>query len=149
MEQLLNLLQNDTSIVVTFVIIISIFIEITPIKVNPMSFIIKWIGDCFNRDTRDKLSSISLQLDDVSNRIDKIEINDMRSTILNFQNSCTIRKHTREEFEHIIDLHSQYEQIIKEKGIENGRVDLAFDYISKLYEKSLEQNSFLDSNTHL
>lgn len=149
MEKILDIIHCNSSAILTVITFIGIFIEISPIKINPFTFIMKWLGDCLNKKTREQLTSISKQLNDVSNRIDKIEINDMRSAILNFQNACTIRKHTREEFEHIIDLHSQYEQIIKEKGIENGRVDLAFDYISKLYEKSLENHSFLDSNTNL
>lgn len=145
MEQLLKLLQDDTGIFVSFILFISIFIEITPVKINPLSFLIKWVGDSFNRDAREKLSSISLQLNDVSNRIDKIEINDMRSAILDFANSCmNERKHTKEEFEHIIDLHTQYEETIAKRGMRNGRVDLAFKYISELYDKCLHENSFLD-----
>lgn len=146
MEQLLNLVQNDTTIIVSIILFVGIFIEITPVKINPLSFIIKWIGDCFNRDTRDKLHSISLQLDDVSNRIDKIEINDMRTTILDFANSSmNNRKHTKEEFEHIIDLYTSYEKIIGDRGMKNGRIDLAYQYISDLYTTCLRENSFLDS----
>lgn len=82
----------------------------------------------------EQLASISRQLEAVSDRIDKIELNDMRSTILDFANSCMNGcQHTREEFEHIIDLHSQYETIIIQKGLRNGRIDLAFRYISEEY----------------
>lgn len=146
MEQLLKLVTENAGGVAIVIVFFSIFVEITPIKINPLSFIIKWIGDCFNRDTRDKLSSISLQLDDLSNRIDKIEINDMRSSILNFANSCmNERKHTKEEFEHAIDLYTSYEKIIEDRGIKNGRIDLAYQYISDLYTTCLKENSFLDS----
>lgn len=146
MEQLLKLVTENAGGIAIVIVFFSIFVEITPIKINPLSFIIKWIGDCFNRDTRDKLSSISLQLDDLSNRIDKIEINDMRSSILDFANSCmNERKHTKEEFEHAIDLYTSYEKIIEDRGIKNGRIDLAYQYISDLYTTCLKENSFLDS----
>lgn len=146
MEQLLKLVTENTSSIAIVIIFFSIFVEVTPLKINPLSFIIKWIGDCFNGDTRDKLSSISLQLDDLSNRIDKIEINDMRSSILDFANSCmNERKHTKEEFEHAIDLYTSYEKIIEDRGIKNGRIDLAYQYISDLYTTCLKENSFLDS----
>lgn len=136
---------NSTSLL-TIVLIFSIFIEIVPIKINPISSILKWMGKVINKDTNEKLLNISSKLEDVSERIDKIEINDMRSAILDFANSCmNERRHTKEEFEHIIDLHTQYEDTIKSKGLTNGRVDLAFKYISDLYIKCLNENTFLDS----
>lgn len=136
---------NSTSLL-TIVVFLSIFIEITPIKINPISAILKWIGEVTNKDVNEKLNIMSSKLEDVSERIDKIEINDMRSAILDFANSCmNERKHTKEEFEHIIDLHTQYEETIEKKGLKNGRVDLAFRYISDLYTRCLNENSFLDS----
>lgn len=146
MEDLLKLLNCNSGVILILVTILGIFVEISPIEINPISFIIKWIGDIFNKNTREQLAAISAKLEDVSDRIDKIEINDMRSTILDFANSCmNERKHTKEEFEHVIDLHTQYEETIIQKGMKNGRVDLAFRYISDLYTKCLNENSFLDS----
>lgn len=147
MDAIKELLEccNATSLL-TIVLIFSIFIEIVPIKINPISSILKWMGKVINKDTNEKLLNISSKLEDVSERIDKIEINDMRSAILDFANSCmNERRHTKEEFEHIIDLHTQYEDTIKSKGLTNGRVDLAFKYISDLYIKCLNENTFLDS----
>lgn len=146
MEHFLSLLQNNTNTLAAAILFISIFVEITPIKVNPLSHFTKWFGDCLNKDTREKLSSISLQIDAVSDRIDKIELNDTRTTILDFANSCMNgHRHTKEEFEHIIDLHTQYEDTIVKKGMKNGRVELAFQYISELYDKCLHENSFLNN----
>lgn len=147
MDNLLEIIkQCDSTAIFIIVAVIGMFVEITPIKLNPFSSIIKWIGNKLNGDTNNQLETISLQLETVSGRIDKIEINDMRSQILDFANSCmNKRKHTKEEFEHIIDLHTQYEDIISKKGMTNGRVDLAFRYISDLYTICLNENSFLGS----
>lgn len=154
MDEIKELLEccNSTSLL-TLVIFMSIFIEIVPIKVNPISSLFKWIGDVMNKDVNIQLNNVSTELKEVSskintieNRIDMIEINDMRSTILDFANSCmNERKHTQEEFDHVIDIHTQYEDKIKAKGMKNGRVDLAFKYISDLYSLCLKENSFLDS----
>jgi len=144
-ESILEIIKNNQGFIVTLVTVSSIFIEISPIKINPISALFKWIGDALNKDTREQLSSISTKLESVSDRIDKIEINDMRSTILDFANSCmNERKHTKEEFEHIIDLHTQYEDTISKKNMKNGRVELAFKYISDLYTSCLNENSFLN-----
>lgn len=143
---------NSTNLL-AIVIFLSIFIEIVPIKVNPISAIFKWIGEITNKDVNEKLNNMSTKLEKVSdrintieNRIDMIEVNNMRTQILDFANSCMNgRKHTKEEFEHMIDLHTSYCDIIKEKGIVNGRMDLAYKYISELYVRCLNENSFLDS----
>lgn len=143
---------NSTSLL-TIIIFLSIFIEITPIKVNPLSAIFKWIGAITNKDTNEtlcsmdaKLEGVSKRIDKIENRIDMIEINNMRTQILDFANSCmNERKHTQEEFDHVIDLKNNYDSIIKKKGFKNGRVDLAYKYISELYVKCLNENSFLDS----
>lgn len=146
MNTILDIVKGNQGLIVIGVTILSIFVEISPIKINPLSTLLRWIGDALNKDTREQLSSISVKLGDVSDRIDKIEINDMRSTILDFSNSCmNERKHTKEEFEHIIDLHTQYEDTISKKNMRNGRVDLAFKYISELYTKCLNENSFLNN----
>lgn len=124
------LLMGLTSILT----VTGLFVEISPLKINPFSTLLKWLGTALNKNVYDQLTSISRQLAEVSERIDKIELNDMRSTILDFANSCMNgQQHTREEFEHIIDLHSQYETIIIQKGLRNGRIDLAFRYISEEY----------------
>ena len=146
MDSIKELLQccNSTALL-TFVVFLSIFIEIVPVKINPLSSIFKWIGNVVNKDINEKLSSVSTKLEDVSTRIDMIEVNNMRTQILDFANSCmNERRHTKEEFNHIVDLHSQYTDIIEEKGIKNGRMDLAFKYISDLYVKCLNEDSFLD-----
>ena len=84
-------------------------------------------------------------MEDVSERIDKIEIDNTRSTILDFANSCmNERKHTKEEFEHMFDLHDQYMKTIEERGIKNGRMDMAYKYISDLYLQCVNENSFLE-----
>lgn len=150
MEQILNalwnIIKNDSGYIILIIVVLSTCIEIAPIKINPLSFLFKWIGDIINKDIKEQLHSVSTQLDDVSDRIDKIEINDTRSTILDFANSCmNERRHTKEEFDHMIDLHTEYEEKIAEKGMKNGRVDLAFKYISDLYMKCQKEDSFLDS----
>ena len=53
------------------------------------------------------------------------------------------RKHTKEEFDHIISVHDDDAEYVKVNEIENGQVTLAYEYIEKLYQRCLEKNSFL------
>lgn len=150
MEKILTLIGNNGGGITIAILILSIFVEISPIKISPVTSFFKWIADKLNKETKEQLQNISYQVSDVSGRLDMLEINDMRSKILDFSNSClNERRHTKDEFEHIIDLHTQYEDSITKHKMKNGRVDLAYKYISELYTKSMKENSFLDSNSSL
>ena len=146
LDSLVNIIKNDSGYIVLVTVILSACIEISPIKINPLSSLLKWIGNTINKDMKEQLQEVSTQLTNVSDRIDNIELNNTRSTILDFANSCmNERKHTKEEFDHIIDLHTEYEKTIEAKKLTNGRMDLAFKYISELYLRCQTENSFLDS----
>ena len=148
---------------------ISIFIEFSPVKINP----IQWCTNIFYKGMVDK---ISVKIDEIKNetsekigettnkideikdetnhikedlkvfehRIDMIEINDMRTSILTFANSCMKHeKHTHEEFTHIFALCDRYEQIIEDSGIVNGQMELSMDYIRNIYKDCMRDGSFL------
>lgn len=150
MEKILTLLGDNGGNITLSIFIISIFIEISPIKISPITAFFKWLSVKLNGETKEQLRIMSFQLSDISGRINMLEVNDMRSKILDFSNSClNERKHTKDEFEHVIDLHTQYVETISKYNMKNGRVDLAFKYISDLYARSLQENSFLESNSKL
>ena len=48
--------------------------------------------------------------------------------ILEFQSSCiNHRRHTKEEFDHIIDILAKYDKYIKDRKLTNGQVDVAHE----------------------
>ena len=112
-------------------------IQITPIKINPWSAIAKAIGRAINGDVLESLKA-------AERRIDENEIDRLRWEILDFANSCRNgRKHTQEEFEHILDMHEKYEKILIRQHRENGKVTRAYEYIKDIYDKRNENNDFL------
>lgn len=52
MEEILTILKDNGGILTTGIALLNIFIEISPIKINPLSSLLKWLGDCFNKDTK-------------------------------------------------------------------------------------------------
>lgn len=112
-------------------------IQITPIKINPWSAIARAIGRAINGDVLESLKA-------AERRIDENEIDRLRWEILDFANSCrNERKHTQEEFEHILDMHEKYEKILMRQHRENGKVTRAYEYIKDIYDKRNENNDFL------
>lgn len=109
-------------------------IEIIPIKISPL----RWIGKRINGDIKDELSGLKYTVD--TNEMDRI-----RYEVLDFANSCrNKRKHTKDEFQHIIDLNDKYEKLIEKYEIENGVFKTEYQYIIKIYNKCLDKDTFFN-----
>lgn len=141
---MLNEILGSVTLIIAF---LGVFVEITPIKINPISSLLKYCGSKLNEDLRNDIKDMKSDIEKLDNKVDANEIDRIRWEILDFSNSCrNKRKHTRDEFLHIIELNQKYHKIIKEKGIENGQIDLEYDFIEGIYKKCLENNSFLCAN---
>lgn len=133
--------------VLSIIAILGVFFEITPIKINPISSLLKYVGAKLNEDVIKEVTSMKEEIKKIDDKVDQNEIDRIRWEILDFANTCrNHRKHTREEFLHIIELNQKYHIIIDEKGIENGQIDIEFAFIKKLYNRCLENNTFLCAN---
>lgn len=149
MQQLLTILNEMTlgELVGSGLAIIFLstgLIEITPIKLNPLTAILSWIGTKMNGKLIEKVDN--LEKDNVALRlkIDMNEIDRIRWEILNFANSCRNgHRHTKDEFEHIISLHEKYEKILNEHDMENGLVTIEYEYLEDIYRHCLAKNSFV------
>ena len=141
---MLNEILGSVTLIIAF---LGVFVEITPIKINPISSLLKYCGSKLNEDLRKDIKEMKSDIEKLDNKVDANEIDRIRWEILDFSNSCrNKRKHTRDEFLHIIELNQKYHKIIKEKGIENGQIDLEYDFIEGIYKKCLENNTFLCAN---
>ena len=112
-------------------------VEITPIKINPLSWLLKWIGSKVNGEMIKRIEKLEANVD--TNEMDRI-----RWEVLDFANSCRNgRRHTQDEFEHIITLVKKYEALLEKLGKENGVFEMEYKYIVKLYEKCQQENDFI------
>lgn len=128
----------------TVIIAIPTIIQITPIKINPWSALFKWIGKLITNNACNKLDSLVTQMDKLEKTIDANEKDRIRWEILDFANSCrNDRKHSRDEFQHIVDLNDKYKALLKKTNDSNGVFDIEFKYIKDLYAERLEKNDFL------
>jgi hypothetical protein len=112
-------------------------VEVTPIKVNPLSWLLKWVGSRVNGEMLKRIDKLEANVD--TNEMDRI-----RWEVLDFANSCRNgRRHTQDEFEHIITLVKKYEGLLKKCGKENGVFEMEYKYIVKLYEQCQQTNDFI------
>lgn len=118
------------------ILLSSIVIQILPIKIDPWTWLIKWIGNLIYGDIRRSLIELSLTVD--QNEIDRI-----RYEIMEFANSCrNHRRHTKDEFHHIVELNTKYHLLIKKHKIANGVLDAEYAYIEKTYLRCQEKGVF-------
>lgn len=117
--------------------VLAMFFQFTPaIKINPISAILKWVGKIVNADVRKDIADIQSTLDDQQSTIDSNEIDRIRWEVLDFANSCrNNRKHTKDEFQHMITLRQKYVDLLKKTGETNGVFDAEYEYIMELYRK--------------
>ena len=128
----------------TIIIVVSIFIQITPIKVNPWSALFKWIGKTITGNACSKIDGLIEKVEKIEKDVKTNEKDRIRWEILDFANSCrNDRKHTRDEFQHIVALNDKYKRLLKETGDSNGVFEVEYNYIQDLYAERLEKNDFL------
>ena len=117
---------------------IGIVIDMTPgIKFQPVRWLLGWVGKQMNKELQQDFEKLAKDFE--THKVDS-----QRTEILDFANSAmNRRKHTKEEFDHIIKVHDDYLQYVRERNLENGQVKLAYEYIEKIYQRCLEKNSIL------
>lgn len=117
--------------------------EITPIKIKPISLILSGIGKRLNKDIKEKLTKVEDNVNTIQIDLQNHKVESWRRDILNFADSLSLgRDKSKEQFLYIITLHDIYLKYIQEKGIINGQINVAYEYIEKQYNEHLENNSF-------
>lgn len=151
MQQILQWIANHP---LSSLIVFTGLIQIVPIKINPWSALFKWISKAITGDACSKIDGLTTKVDKIDGlveKIDKIEADvttnekdRIRWEILDFANSCRNgRKHTRDEYQHIIALNDKYRELLAVTHDTNGVFEAEYDYIKKLYAERLDKNDFL------
>lgn len=118
--------MEDMIVKVISYIITSLFVvEVIPIKISPL----KWMGKRLNGETIQRIDDLERQF--IDGKCDA-----WRTEILDFANSCRNgRRHTAEEWDHIIESLGKYERFCEEYKIDNDRMPVNAKYLRELYTK--------------
>lgn len=135
---------NVISVSALIIVILSAFFEISKFKINPISSTLRWIGNKLNQTQNENIEKLGKKVDDLCSDFEDHKIESQRAEILTFANQeMRGQKHTKEEFDHIIRVHDSYDKYIQEHKLKNGQVTIAYNYISDIYKKYLNENGFL------
>lgn len=84
-------------------------------------------------------NEIKESLTSLKKMIIKKDIDDMRWDILDFGSGIiSDRKYSKEQYDHVFEVYQDYERVLEENHMENGRVDMSMTFIKKKYEYLLE-----------
>lgn len=130
--------------IVSILLVLSIFIQISPIKINPWSTLIKWLGNTLTSTLQSQVNELKKSIDRISNDIDENEKDRIRWQVLDFASGCREgRLHTKDEFQHIITLNDKYKKLLAKTGDQNGVFDTEYEYIMSIYKQRQVKNDFL------
>lgn len=132
--------------------VISFFIEITPIKINPISAILKWIGKRTNKELLDDFKELKKKVDVVDRSVEQIrEDAEKRNAI-----TCRVRiihfgdeilhgvKHSKESFDQVLSDIDDYERYCDgHPDFKNNKTVITTERIKANYAERLEKNDFL------
>ena len=127
------------------VIVLSGIVQISPIKLNPWSWLAKRIGRAINAEVIAKVGKLEDDIEAMHAGMDEKAARDARSDILRFGDELRLGiKHSKEAFDNILVAINEYDEYCQEHPkFKNRMTDITKRYIEDIYDKCLRENTFL------
>lgn len=124
---------------------LSAFIEITPIRINPISAFLKWIGSKINGEVIVKVEKLEKDINRIENTEGERYAKSARTRVLRFGDEIIHGvRHSKEHFDDILlDIHEYDTYCDEHPEFENDRMQLTAQHIKETYRKCMEEHSFL------
>ena len=120
---------------------LSIFIEITPVKINPISALLRWVGKQINKELMDKVNTLETKV----GALEKSDVIDCRVRILTFADEIRRgMRHSKETFDQVLSDIDTYERYCTEHpDFMNNKTVAAKAKIIDVYSECMDNNDFL------
>ena len=130
---------------VTVVALVSVFIEITPVKINPVSKFLAWLGRKINSEVIAKVERLETEVQAMRKADGEQEAINCRYRILRFGDEVKHgTRHSQEHFEQILADIDAYEIYCKDhKDFKNNKTKVTTERILDVYRKCVETDDFL------
>lgn len=150
--QILLTIKDYASDILAVLAMFSIVIEISPIKINPWSFLANKLGRAFNKEVLNEISTLKSRVDALDERAQQSEAlqserdaKTARTNILRFGDEIRIgTRHSKESFDEILSDITEYESYCTtHQDFKNNRTKSTEKIIIEVYEHCLRTDSFL------
>ena len=159
LQEIICIFKTHTSWWVALLICLSLVIEITPIKLNPLSWLAKKIGKAFNGEIMKEMSNLKTEMSNVNKEVKDIkkdvadireeakerEATNRRTRILEFGDEILHGvNYSKEHFDQILLDVTSYENYCDEHPhYMNSVAEATIKHIKKVYQERMENDSFL------
>ena len=101
--------------------VLSTFLEVSKIKINPWSSIFKWIGNKMMEDVKVELQEMKKEQEQLKAQRDADAMDAVKAEVFRFYNECQRgQRHSEGEFNYIIRQNKKYEKLVEETKEPNG-----------------------------
>ena len=127
------------------IIALSGLVEIAPIRLNPWSAALRWIGNKLNGDVIKEVGELKEKVQGVSDRQEESEAKSARVRILRFGDELYLgQKHSKEHFDNILaDIKTYNDYCRTHPNFENERTKITESQIKATYQHCLAEHTFL------
>lgn len=121
-------------------------IQITPIKINPWSAVIGWVGKNLNQNICDRIETLEKDVRTIRDENREIHAKDCRVRILRFSDEIYIGiNHSQEHYKQILGDITHYEKYCDEHPeFENQIAVSAIRQIKETYDTHIRHHDFLN-----
>lgn len=131
--------------VIGALVALSAIIQISPIKLNPWSWIAKKVGRAINSEVIQRMDKLEKEVGDMSNQMAERDATNARTKILRFGDE--LRRglaHSKDSFDDILTAIDSYEQYCEShKNFKNNVTAHTMKHIQDSYDNCFKDNSFL------
>lgn len=126
-------------------IALSGLIEVSPIKINPWSAILRWFGNKMNGDVSKDVAILKEKVQKLSDRQEECEAKAARVRILRFGDELYQgKRHSKEHFDNILADITTYNDYCRDHpNFENDRTKITEKLIKDTYQRCLTEHTFL------
>ena len=145
LEAIIQALLGSGGVALGAIAVIFTLIQITPIKINPWSWLGRKIGRMLNGEVLDEVKDLKQDLADHKAKSEERHATLCRAHILKFGDEVRHGiPHSKEGYDNILlDIDSYEEYCEQHPGYKNNVAVATMKHIKKMYQKHLEKDTFL------
>lgn len=122
-------------------------VQIAPIKIDPWTALLKWIGRKITGELSDKIDALSDKVGKLEAKEDERDAVNKRVRILRFEDELQRgQRHTKDSFDQALSDITDYESYCapgKHPEFRNNQTTATVEHIKKVYAERLERHDFL------
>ena len=126
-------------------VIMLTLLQLSPLKINPWSYLASKIGKAMNHEIIEKVDNLGTEVKDLRAEFDEREADNCRTRILRFNDELSHDvKHSKEHFDQTLWDITKYETYCdNHPGYKNNIASLAIERIKTVYRECSEEGTFL------